>query len=56
MASKTGCIEDAIARDYQRVGSQTEQGFKSRVEIAFAARVQDMELNPEGEGGRLKTP
>ena len=33
--------------------SQLDQSCEDRIEIAFAARVQDMELQPEGAGRRL---
>ena len=46
--------EEWIGADHERAGSQLDQGCEGRVEVAFGACVQDMELQPEGAGRRLQ--
>jgi hypothetical protein len=41
-------IGDSVGADYERAGSQLNQGCKDGIEVAFGARVQDMEVKPEG--------
>ena len=43
-----------IVADHEPAGSQLDQRCKGRVEVAFGAGVQDMELQPEGAGRRLQ--
>ena len=45
--------EECIGADHERAGSQLDQGCEDRVEVAFGARMQDMELQPEGARRRL---
>ena len=46
-------IEECIGADHERACPQLDQGCEGRVEVAFGARMQDMELQPEGAGRRL---
>ena len=46
--------EESIGSDHQRAGSLLDQGCERRIEVAFAARMQDMELEPELAGRRLR--
>ena len=46
--------EECIGADHERACSQLDQGCKDRIEVAFGARMQDMELQPEGAGRRLQ--
>ena len=46
--------EECIVADHERACSQLDQGCESRIEVAFGARMQDMELQPEGAGRRLQ--
>src|SRR4029077_791670 len=45
-----------IAADHKRACPQLGHGCKDCIEIAAAARMQDMELQPEGAGLRLRVP
>ena len=46
--------EECIGADHERACSQLDQGCEDRIEVAFGARMQDMELQPEGAGRRLQ--
>ena len=46
-------VEEWVTADYERAGSQSGQGCEDRIEVALGARMQDMELQPEGVGRRL---
>ena len=46
--------EECIGADHERAGSQLDQGCEDRIEVAFGAGMQDMELQPEGAGRRLQ--
>ena len=46
--------EEWVGADHERAGSQLDQGCEGRIEIAFVAGMQDMELQPEGAGRRLQ--
>src|SRR5262249_10126463 len=43
-------IEEWISTDHERAGSQPLQGCEGRIEVAFGARVKDVELQTEGAG------
>src|SRR5262249_10847812 len=43
-------IEEIISADHERAGSQPLQGCEGRIEVAFGARVKDVELQPKGAG------
>src|ERR1017187_8208250 len=45
--------EEYIGADHERICSQLDQGCKDRIEIAIGARLQNMELQPQGAGRRL---
>ena len=45
--------EKYIGADHECACPQLGRGCKDRIEIAVAARVQDMELQPEGVGSCL---
>jgi hypothetical protein len=47
--------EEVIRGDNQRACSQLGQACKDRIEIALAARMQDMEPKPEGVGRRRRS-
>src|SRR5262249_12662710 len=47
-------IEDCIGADHERAGSQLGQGREDRIEIAFGAGMQDMQLHSEDAGRRLQ--
>src|SRR5712691_2530129 len=47
-------IEDCIGADHERAGSQLGQGCEDRIEIAFGAGMQDMQLHSEDAGRRLQ--
>ena len=47
-------IEEWIAADHERAGSQSGQGCEDRIEVALGAGEQDMELQPEGAGRGLQ--
>jgi hypothetical protein len=47
-------IEEYIAANHQCANSLLGQGCKDRLEVAFGAYMQDMELHPEGAGRRLQ--
>jgi hypothetical protein len=42
--------EGWIGADHERAYSQLVQGCHDRIEVAFVARVHDMDLQPEGAG------
>jgi hypothetical protein len=42
--------EESIGADHERAGLLSDQGCKRRIEVAFGARMQDMELEPERAG------
>ena len=46
--------EERIGDDHERACSQLEQGREDRIEVTFGTRMQDMELQPERAGRRLK--
>src|SRR4029453_5750254 len=46
-------IEEWIAADYERAGSQLGQRREGVIDIAFVARSQDMQLHPQCAGRRL---
>ena len=46
--------KQCIGADHERAGSQLDQGREDRIEVAFGAGMQDMELQPEGAGRRLQ--
>ena len=46
--------EECIGADHEPAGPQLGQGCKDRIEVAFGAGMQDMELQPEGAGRRLQ--
>ena len=46
--------EEWIGADHEPAGSQLDQGCEDRIEVAFGAGMQDMELQPEGAGRRLQ--
>ena len=45
--------EEQIDGDHERACPQLDQSCKSRIEVAFGAGVQNMELQPEGAGRSL---
>ena len=47
-------IEEWIGADHESTGSQLEQGCKDRIEVVFGARMQDMELQSQRAGRRLR--
>src|SRR5262249_4294132 len=47
-------VEKWIAADHERAGLQSGQGREDHIEVAVGARMQDMELEPEGTGCRLQ--
>ena len=47
-------IEEDIAADHEPACSQLGQVCKGHIEVAFGAGMQDMELEPEGDGRRLQ--
>ena len=47
-------IKKWITADHERAGSQSGQGCEDRIEFALGARMQDMELQPEGASRRLQ--
>ncbi len=42
--------EECIGADHERACPHLDQGCEDHVEVAFAAGVQDMNLQPEGSG------
>ena len=46
--------EECIVADHKRTCSQLNHGREGRIEVAFGAGTQDMELQPEGPGRRLQ--
>ena len=46
--------KECIVADYKPACSQLEQGCEDRIELAFAARMQDMKFEPETAGRRLQ--
>jgi hypothetical protein len=46
--------EEYVGADHQRAYPQFDQGCKDHIEFAFGARLQDMELQPESAGCRLR--
>jgi hypothetical protein len=47
-------IEKGITADHECAGSQLGQGREDCIEIAFSARMQDMELQPKSTGRPLQ--
>ncbi len=47
-------VEQCIGADHERTGPQLNQGGERRIDFAFAARMQDMELKPQCAGRRLQ--
>ena len=45
--------KECIVADHEPACSQLEQGCKDRIEVAFGARMQDIEFEPETAGRRL---
>ena len=46
--------EERIGADHQPARAQLDKLCKDRIEVALGAGIQDMELQPEGAGGRLR--
>ena len=47
-------MKNGIGADHERAGPQLDQGCEGRIDVAFGAGMQDMELQPEGAGRRLQ--